>query len=77
MKYLGGYYLSFAITVSITNLCQPVLLTFLVHLLNSSVNINWAFPTLLFLLKGACCKNLESHFNDLLQILQYHAYKKP
>lgn len=51
MKHLGGYYLSFAITISITNLCQSVLLTFLVHLLNPSVNTNWTFPHFVTLAK--------------------------
>lgn len=51
MKYLGGYYLSFAITMSIANLSQPVLLTFLVHLLNSSANVNGAFSHFAFLAK--------------------------
>lgn len=74
MKYLGDYYLSFTITISITNLCQPVLLTFLVHLLNPSVNTG-LFPILALWLKGDCCENIESHLNGLLQILPYHAYK--
>lgn len=61
MKYLDGYYLSFAITVSIINLYQPVLLTFLVHLLNPSVNKNWAFSHFVTLTKRSLLQNCYSN----------------